>query len=616
MNFGAFAGGFSTGFDSGVRQAKTIRDVIKERKLEDLRTKGMEEASAARTAAVNGMITENPTEAAAKAAETAKPAPVVDNAIEPGNPAQVEVNAAKPQEPVSPDAGSVTATPRATTAQNTPAVNGLPTQTAPQTTPEQVPAQPPAKPAEANTPAQGKFMVGGKSYATREEAYKAADASAPSTMDFFMKNAVPKIQEQYLANGDIEKAKAWDEWSQQHKSQQAMKEWSSMYRAAQFGDFEKAADHAFNLYKQYDDGVTPVSKETVKDADGNVTGFNVRLKNDATGEIKSQFIDKKGLVEMGLSALAPNKMFEVAFKRQSDADTAAMNARIKANEKAQDFKMDMAKTEYKENRDDKRQTEKLDREDAREVKKGQQKLSEISLTKQLEAENMGAKERAKAETKIQLLTERGYTDEQITAMVPAIIGAGEHKKTTDPAERRALIASDMMKNDPKFSRSTKEQQNKAIDDMMSVIYGGEQTPAGKPAAKPPANGKPAAIADKPMAYDPKLPVKWNKATGKPYHYVDGQYIPINGEVPTQTAPAQAKPAAATGPAGGLPQQAPKPAPAAATTRASEAAGLEERYNALRQSLAAMRKTEPADSPLIKNAERQLSALEGKILGGR
>lgn len=554
MNFGAFAGGFSTGFDNGVRQAKTIRDVIKERKLEDLRTQGMEEAQNARAAAVNGMITENPTEAAAKTAETAKPAPVVDKAIEPGNPAQVEVTAAKPQETVSPDAGSVTATPRATTAPNTPAVNGLPTQTAPQAAPEQVPAQQPAptvqttptapaeataQPAEAKptATAQGKFMVGGKSYATREEAYKAADAAAPTTMDFFMKNAVPKIAEQYIANGDIEKAKAWDEWSQQHKSQQAMKEWSSMYRAAQFGDFEKAADHAFNLYKQYDDGVTPVSKETVKDKDGNVTGFNVRLKNDKTGEVTSQFIDKKGLVEMGLSALAPNKMFEVAFQRQTAVDTAAMNARIKANEKALDYNLDVNKIKIKGKIDADAAAIKEDRADAREIKKGQQKLSEITLTKQLDAENMGAKERAKAETKIQLLTERGYTDEQITAMVPAIIGAGEHKKTTDPAERRALIASDMMKNDPKFSRSTKEQQNKAIDDMMSVIYGSEQ-----PAGKPPANGKPAAIVDKPMAYDPKLPVKYRKSDGKAFHLVDGQYVPISGGVPAQA-----------GPAGGLPK---------------------------------------------------------------
>lgn len=645
MNFGAFAGGFSGGFDNGVRQAKTIRDVIKERKLEDLRTQGMEEAQGARAAAVNGMITDN--------GEPAKAAPV-DTAIEAGNPAAVEVSAIKPQATVQPDAGSVAANPTtATAAPVSAASTGMP---APPTQAKPAPTEPTATPS-------GRFTVGGKSYATREEAYKAADAAAPSTMDFFMKNAVPKIQEQYIANGDIEKAKAWDEWTKEHQSQKAMKEWSSMYRAAQFGDFEKAADHAFNLYKQYDDGITPVSKETVKDKDGNVTGFNVRLKNDNTGEVTSQFIDKKGLVEMGLSALAPNKMFEVAFKRQSDADTAAMNARIKANEKAQDFNMDMKKEEYKQGREDARTTNKEDRADAREIKKNQQKLSEITLTKQLDAENMGAKERSQAETKINLLKENGYTEEQITAMIPAIVGAGEHKKTTDPSERRALISADLIKNDPMFARATKEQQSAKVDQLMQVIYGGEQKP-GSPANsdKP---GKPAAIVDKPMAYDPKLPVKWNKTTGKPYHYVNGQYVPINGEVPAGQAaqPATQDKPTATGPAGGMPPPKPTAASAAAAARAdaimkaddeaeaaakkygvdskeymaadakamelrrsrgtnaapaqpAKAASIEDQYNALRQSLVAMRKTEPADSALIKNAERQLSELEAKLLGGR
>lgn len=537
MNLGAFAGGFSQGFDNGMRQAKTLRDIIKERKLEDMRTQAMEEAKGARAAAVNGMITDNGDPA--KAAEQAQPAPV-DKAIEQGNPAAVEVSAIKPQEAVTPDAGSVTATPRATPEAVTPAATaastGLPS--------------PPVKPAEQPATPAGRFTVGGKSYATREEAYKAADASAPSTMDFFMKNAVPKIQEQYIANGEIEKAKAWDEWAQQRQSQSAMKEWSSMYRAAQFGDFEKAATHAFNLYKQYDDGITPVSKETVKDKDGNVTGFNVRLKNDSTGEVTSQFIDKKALVEMGLSALSPNKMFEVAFKRQSDADTAAMTARIKANEKVQDFNLDMKKEGYEQDREDKRTTEKEDRADAREAKKGVQKLSEITLTKQMDAENMGEKERAQAQAKVDLLKENGYTDEQITAMVPAIVGAGEHKKTTDPSERRALISSDLLKNDQMFARSTREQQAAKVDQLMSVIYGGEQTTT--PAAKPGKTTPPptATMTDKPMAYDPKLPVKWNKQTGKPYHYVNGTYVPINGEVPTNAA--QPKPAAA-GPAGGLPK---------------------------------------------------------------
>ena len=52
MNFGSFAGGFSQGFNNGVSMAKTIRDVIRDRKLQDLREQGMAEAERQRSQTV------------------------------------------------------------------------------------------------------------------------------------------------------------------------------------------------------------------------------------------------------------------------------------------------------------------------------------------------------------------------------------------------------------------------------------------------------------------------------------------------------------------------------------------------------------------------------------
>jgi hypothetical protein len=488
FKFGAFAGGLAGGLEIGMRAGKNIRDVIRENKLQDLREQGMQEANAARTAAVNGMVTTEPP-APAPVEQPAQPTQTTQAAAEPA--AAAASPAPSPTE--SPDAASAktaasamapaakTFTPRwegdtgpgpndaeyearakardqgAAVAQPTPqtaAAGGIPG------------AQPatPEKPVKV----EGKFFVNGKGYATREEANKAAEAAVPSTMEFFMKNTVPKLQEAYVAQGDPAKAEAWGTWAANKQNQQSMVEWSKMYRAAQMGDMEKAADHAFNLYKKMDDGITPVSKETVKDKEGNVTGFNVRLKNDSTGEVTSQFIDKKGLIEMGLAGLAPDKLFEMTFKRQMEADKAAMDARIKRGERVEKVQDQLVVEEYKENRADRRAT-----------KAGQQRLSEITLTKQLESENMGAKERAQAKVKMDMLREAGYTDEQISGMVPAIIGAGEHKKTTDPAERRALIASDLVKNDPTFSRLPVAERNQKVDDMMSVIYGDQKAPGAR-----------------------------------------------------------------------------------------------------------------------------------------
>jgi hypothetical protein len=327
---------------------------------------------------------------------------------------------------------------------------------------------------------------------------------------------VPKLQEEYIRQGDVAKAEAWSQWAQQKKNQATMKEWSSMYRAAQFGDMEKAADHAFNLYKNLDDGITPLSKETVKDKDGNVTGFNVRLKNEQTGAVTAQFIDKRALIEMGLQGLAPDKMFELTFKRQSEADKAAMEARIKRGEKAAEFKEKVVLQDRKD-----------DRADVREIRKGQQKLSEISLTKQLEEANLGTKERAKVEAKVGMLSDAGYTDDQIKGMMPALVGAGEHKKTTDPNERRALIASDLVKNDPTFSRLPIEARNKKVDEMMGIIYGDTAAPAGKPVSAPaqPAGGQPVYVKD--------------KATGQIYLKQGDKLTPVQ---PKQAGPAGGMPA--------------------------------------------------------------------------
>lgn len=544
MNFGAFAGGFSGGFDNGVRQAKTIRDIIKERKLEDLRTQGMEEAKSARDAAVNGMVTTQPP--APPSADTPTPdkanpatqppavqavpapAPVTPAPMPPvgaappgagasseGNAGEAEAMGAKPPS-VSTQAPAATETPPATTSSVA--------QPTPQTAAAAgVPGAAPA-PAEKPVKMDGKFFVGGKGYATKEEAYKAADAATPSTMDFFMKTTVPKLQEAYVAAGDPAKAEAWGTWAATKQNQASMLEWSKMYRAAQMGDMEKAADHAFNLYKKMDDGITPVSKETVKDKEGNVTGFNVRLKNESTGEVVSQFIDKKGLIEMGLTGLAPDKLFEMTFKRQADADKAAMEARIKRGERVAQVQDNLIVKGYE-----------ADRADAREAKKGQQKLSEITLTKQLDAENMGARERAKAESKMEMLRGAGYTDEQINAMVPAIIGAGEHKKTTDPAERRALIASDLVKNDPTFSRLPVAERNKKVDEMMGVIYGDAAPKAASPAPAPATPGTPAAAAPGKPVY-----VKDTK-TGEIFERRDGKLIPVKPGAPGQAAPAAGMP---------------------------------------------------------------------------
>jgi hypothetical protein len=325
----------------------------------------------------------------------------------------------------------------------------------------------PASPAMAGLPPPAapskQFMVGGLGFDTREAATKQAEKEAPTVMEFFVKQAVPKIQEGYLAQGDPAKAEA---------------------------------RHVFKLYQNYDDGVTPLSHESVKNKDGQVTGFNVKLKDDATGEERSQFIDKEALVEMGLSALSPPAMFELQYKKQSAADAARMAAASAELKDARTLGRDLVKEGVKSNNALTLADKRIAADKEKATAAGDQRIKEIDLQQTLRNAGLGRAEKAKIEAKVEALRGAGYDDEQVNGMMPALLGTGEYKKTTDPTERRALIATELMKSDPSFARADSAKQAEKVDQMMSTIYGAKPAkgsvpnpvdagarPAGKAGAK-------------------------------------------------------------------------------------------------------------------------------------
>lgn len=405
---------------------------------------------------------------------------------------------------------------------------------------------------------QGKFVVNGKGYATKAEARKAAEADAPDVMTYYTKSVVPKMAEEFLRQGDPAKAAAWLQWGDSQEGREYMKTWHKTWMASQSGDYNAVAKGVVKLFNKYDDGQSLVADskgdfyEEVKDKSGNLTGFNIRLKNDATGEVRSMFINPQTLVNIGVNGGSPDKAFGLIYNRQVEAEKVATQARLKEQERL-------------EKRNDKIDeiNATQDRIDARERSKGQQKLSEISLTKQLDAANLGAKEKSKIQARIDVLREQGYDDEQIKTMLPSMVNAGAYKKVTDPEERRALIRSDAMKNDPKFPRMSKEEQEKYLDDAMDTIKVKDK--AGQPAAAPKAAAP---------AVPPDGTVLREKATGNLFIMKDGKRVPYDGKpaqaapapaAPAQAAPAAAAPAPAAAPpaAGGLPARpAPTPAPAA------------------------------------------------------
>jgi hypothetical protein len=423
MNWGGFAGGLAQGFNNGVNMGKTFDALSKQRKLDDIRAKGLEEAKGMQESAAADMVKEVGIQ---PAGDTITP----------------DTRGGDPSRRVA----SVVADTSAGIA----AQDGLQAR---------------------------KFTVGGQEFGTRDEAMSAARKKAPSVMDFMGKTLVPRMQEAYMAQGDVEKADAWGQWAEQRQSKKAMAEWAGAWRAASMGNIEKAADHVFNLYKTYDDGITPVSKEAVKDKDGNITGFNVKLKVDETGEERTQFIDQKALTEVGLAALSPPKMFEMQFQRQQAADKAAAEQRTEI---------------AKEGRAEARDVAKETRGEARDVRKDARQqgyaLEKLSIEKQLEAAKISNKVKQEVEAKVEFLRGAGYSEDFIRGELPGIIGVGDFKKRTAPEEARRLAFSDRMKSDPTFGRKSADEQQRIIEQDMKLISGGVDP---KTAQNPAAGGLPA-----------------------------------------------------------------------------------------------------------------------------
>ena len=531
FNFGAFAGGLSTGVQQGVQLAKTYQQIKREKQIQELRDQGMAEAEQQRASAIQSMIKENGTtgQSSSGPVEAPKPAPTgpseatqlsPEAVATPVKPTQIEATpldasgARVPGVGASSEGNQGEAEAAADTKRMQAPKAEEKTVQAPQSVQQTV-----ASAGVAKAPT-GKFTVNGESFDTREQAQAAAEKAAPTASELFMKNAVPKIAQQYLANGDPATAKAWQDYADSQNGKRAMKDWAAAYTSP---DFDTALTRFGKYYTDHiNDGVDYTGHEIVTKSDGTQVGV-VTLKDRATGKEQKMEMTRESILQLG-AANNPQALFEQERQKQAAADKIKLEAQIKAQQRKEDNK-------------DKRDLEAF-------------KQSLIAAREKSRDEALDAREskklNARIDTQVDALRDAGYSDDEIRGMMPTIVGAGDHKKTTDPTERRALVASDLMKNDPKFARMTPDEQRKKIDDVMSVIYDkGGDAPAPKP-------GSPAA----PAAPQPdENTIYRNTQTGERFRVVNGQKVPVG---PAPAAPAQAPAAApsaqsAPGPAGGLPK---------------------------------------------------------------
>jgi hypothetical protein len=459
MNWGGFAGGFAQGLNQTFDAKGFGRYLMSpERRMEEIAAKGAAEANAARDAEIAGMVKENgitgkPAGEGVSAPTTeVAPAP---QAVQTTTPQEAPVTTATPTQdaPVTPGSGAKAIAESALTS-TAPTLTQTPPEVPAQESKVQAPTQPITPAATKGLP----FTVGDKSFATREEAQAHAAKNAPSVMDFMYKTAFPKMQEAYIAKGDIESADRLQKYVDSKRGKDAITSYGKAMNKLMFTTDVNGAVQALGDYytKYVDDGVDFTKGEITPDGKISIT-----TKNKESGKEDTLSMSRNQLLQMGM-AYNPAKLLEMNLAKSDEAEKATAKTAA-----------EIAKENRVFNRD----------------------IEKMTIEKQLEAANSSSKFKREVNAKVDALRSAGYSDDFINGAMPGIIGVGDYKKMTSPEEARRLAHSDRMKNDPVYARKSGAEQSKMLDQDMTTIYSGvkpSKTPGAEAPSTPsaPANGLP------------------------------------------------------------------------------------------------------------------------------
>jgi hypothetical protein len=325
-------------------------------------------------------------------------------------------------------------------------------------------------------PGTSSWNIGDQSFKTEAE----AKATIKSVDDRFFESVIPRIKQKYIEQGKLDKAEGWEKYVDSKKGKKAFKEWSDGMRAFQMGDAQGLAKYVSGQYKSFNDGLDlEGDPDPVKNDEGVVTGFNITVKNQETGETINKFIDNSSLAQYGMMALgqgSPEKAYEAFATQQREASKLA------------------AETKIQSQRDKLRREHEVSLEGIRQH--GRYKLE------QYKSNLKDQDERKRFNRTVQMLRNANYSDAEISTLVPAVLGiqtGGDNQ-----SELRKTIYKARLRDDWNFSRMTQYERMQVIENDMAVLRGEKvpkvprartstQTP---PPSTNPEQGLPKAVLDR------------------------------------------------------------------------------------------------------------------------
>lgn len=316
------------------------------------------------------------------------------------------------------------------------------------------------------------YSVGGKSYATQEEATAAADKQVGSFMDYYMKTSVPKMQEHWLKTGQVDKAQALGKWMEDENVKKGAKAWAGAVRSFQTGDREGFKNNLMAAYNQqgyFDDGMTATKIDDVKNDKGQLTGYAITFR-DASGKETTQNYDGDDVARLGLNALSPTEVLSYGMDQLKQANSA----RADLAKEGRGFQRDISKLGIQQQNTLEAQTNASQLRSAEEAEK---RRSGGDSTKVRDANAIAG-----------ALKARGYDDKYISSIYPKLLGVERGAKSdTDRLDGyiSTMARSDL---DGSFTGLPVSQQVQKAREVMAEVdkaAGGTQAPAGAPAASTP-----------------------------------------------------------------------------------------------------------------------------------
>lgn len=254
---------------------------------------------------------------------TAPPPPPIDYSQPPGPGASDAEKMAWASNAPSREAAASTGRALPPSAANTPAQAAAASNPAAAVTdPSQAPA---VQIAAATAPAPQSRVAFGINTPIKVSPAKAKEASA-SFLSNYLKVGVPKMVNYYLSTGQMDKAQAFDKWAKDAKNQNAMSLWAAGVHAAAIGDENGMMDNLGQYYNSFDDGLSLVRDEShiVRDDKGNMVGAEITFVDKDGAKHTQTFHGAEDLMQQGVYALAPEKMFEVMYEQGKAADAAKL----------------------------------------------------------------------------------------------------------------------------------------------------------------------------------------------------------------------------------------------------------------------------------------------------